>query len=394
MIRVFLFIAGVIILIGSEVLKVYFIMPFPGSQEDNTIDVAYFLHRNILWFRIIGIILVTWPAWHFLKSDKVWVRWPTIVVLAFWMLLSYMTNFQMMADEIFLQPRRKVMATVDANKVPVHDLVLGISINGDSRAYPIEIIGYHHQVRDTVGNEPVMITYCTVCRTGRVYSPVVEGRNESFRLVGMDHYNAMFEDQTTRSWWRQVNGEAVAGELKGKWLIEIPSQQMSLGAWINFHPDTKVLQPDSTFVDAYKNLSKYDEGRMEGRLESRDSLSWGDKSWIVGVQLGMASKAYDWNDFGKQRVINDRLGDESLVLALEPDSVTFHVWKKPDSLFFVYNDSLKAMLDTNTNSRWNWRGECVEGKLAGSRLEWQQAYQEYWHSWRTFRPQTLQYKSE
>ena len=42
-----------------------------------------------------------------------------------------------------------------------------------------------------------MVTYCTVCRTGRVFSPIVEGQPETFRLVGMDHFNAMFEDEGT-----------------------------------------------------------------------------------------------------------------------------------------------------------------------------------------------------
>lgn len=59
-----------------------------------------------------------------------------------------------------------------------------------------------------------MVTYCTVCRTGRVYSPMVNGKLETFRLVGMDHFNAMFEDASTKSWWRQSNGDCIAGPLK------------------------------------------------------------------------------------------------------------------------------------------------------------------------------------
>jgi hypothetical protein len=394
MLRLVLFVLGLIVLIGSEVMKVYFIMPFPGSQQSDTINLAYFLHQNISWVRMIGIAMVAVPAWHFMKSEKVWVRWPTIVVLSFWLLIVYMFNFKFLADEMFLQPRQKVMVTVDENKVPVRDLVIGISINGESRAYPIEIIGYHHQVRDTLGTEPVMITYCTVCRTGRVFSPIINGQSETFRLVGMDHYNAMFEDRTTRSWWRQVNGEAIAGDKKGEQLREIPSQQMSLEAWINFHPDSRILQPDSAFIDAYKNLEKYDEGKQEGRLEGKDSVSWLDKSWIVGVQVGMTPKAYDWIQLDSMRVINDKVDEASLLVALEPDSVSFHVWKKPDSLTFAYDDSLKSLVDTNTKSRWNWRGECIDGKLSGAKLDWQQSYQEYWHSWKMFRPQTLQYKPE
>ena len=102
------------------------------------------------------------------------------------------------------------------------------SNNGEAKAYPIQFLGYHHQVQDTVGGKPMMVTYCTVCRTGRVFEPVVNGKHEKFRLVGMDHFNAMFEDVTTKSWWRQVSGEAITGKLKGQQLPEVHSTQTSL----------------------------------------------------------------------------------------------------------------------------------------------------------------------
>jgi len=76
-------------------------------------------------------------------------------------------------------------------------------------------IGYHHQVRDTIAGAPVLVSYYTVCRTGRVFCPAVKGDPEVFRLVGMDHFNAMFEDATTHSWWRQANGQAIIGPRKG-----------------------------------------------------------------------------------------------------------------------------------------------------------------------------------
>lgn len=99
----------------------------------------------------------------------------------------------------------------------------------EASAYPIQFIGYHHQVRDTVGGQPVMVTYCTVCRTGRVFLPKVQGAAETFRLVGIDHFNAMLEDARTGTWWRQATGEAVGGPLRGEVLPEIASTQASLG---------------------------------------------------------------------------------------------------------------------------------------------------------------------
>jgi hypothetical protein len=389
MLRLLLFLAGIFVLISSEFLKVYYIMPFPGSQEDETIRIAYMLHNNIWWFRIAGLAIIAWPTFHFFRSQKVWVIWPTAVAIGVWLFMVYLANFVMLADKLFLEPKIKNMAVADANKVPSSNLILGVSLNGESRAYPIEVIGYHHQVRDSVGGKPVMVTYCTVCRTGRVFSPVVDGEVEEFRLVGMDHFNAMFEDSRTRSWWRQVNGEAIVGELKGKQLEEIPSEQMSLSSWIAAHPDTRILQPDTNFRQQYDSLALYDEGKIKGSLEGTDSVSWQKKSWVIGVQTDNDAKAYDWIETLKTHVVNDKVGETPVVVAIEPDNASFHVWQRPDSLIFSYNNGV--LTDSNTGSSWNWQGKCTDGKLAGSQLQYQQAYQEYWHSWKTFRPNTTQY---
>jgi hypothetical protein len=392
--KIFLFLLGILILVCAEVARVYFIMPFPGSQEDNVIDIAYFLHRNINLFRMIGILVIAYPAYHLIRFGKPTVRWTAVVLIVFWIFTCYNTNFRLMADKMFYQPEHKILVTKSQSKVADQALVLGVQINNEAKAYPIEIIGYHHQVRDTIGGKPVMVTYCTVCRTGRVYSPIVDGEPENFRLVGMDHFNAMFEDSRTKSWWRQVSGEAITGPLKGKQLDEIPSEQMTLQAWLSRHPDSYILQPDSLFNKQYAELAHYDEGKVIGRLEHTDSLSWKDKSWVVGVSLGLFARAYDWNDLKKQKLIQDELEQYPLLVVLENDTASFHVWSRivaSDTLTFSYSDSLQSIIDIKTKSRWDWSGRCVEGTWTGASLTPVQSYQEFWHSWRTFHPNTTQY---
>ena len=51
-----LFYISIIGLILFEILKVYFIMPFPGSQNINSIEVAFFLHSYRLYFRLLFVI--------------------------------------------------------------------------------------------------------------------------------------------------------------------------------------------------------------------------------------------------------------------------------------------------------------------------------------------------
>jgi hypothetical protein len=394
MTKAFLLFLGLLILFATEILRVYFIMPFPGSQHSNTIDIAYFISKNILWLRIIGLVIVIFPLISFFEHARVWKKILLSVVVLFYLFIFYMFNFKFLADKMFYQPKNKFLASVAENKVDTNGLVIAAVINGEAKAYPIEIIGYHHQVQDTIGGEPVIVTYCTVCRTGAVFSPFINNVYQHFRLVGMDHFNAMFEDEKTKSWWRQVTGEAIAGPLKGNALKELPSSQMRLGAWIREYPNTFILQPDTIFKKEYDDLSGYDSGTIKGGLEKRDSLSWKQKSWVVGIVQNNFAKAYDWNDLQKEKIINDTFHDIPVVLILENDSVTFHAFSRivnGQTLQFSWNNNLKILQDDNTHSTWSWSGKCIDGQLKNSILTPIQSYQEFWHSWQTFHPGTTVY---
>ena len=121
----------------------------------------------------------------------------------------------------------------------------------------------------------------------------------------MDHFNAMFEDKRTGSWWRQATGEAVVGPLRGQGLTELAARQMTLGEWAAEHPNTRVLQPDSAFADEFESMKKYDRGLSKGKLTRRDSASWKPKSWVIGVEKAGFPKAYDWNQLETSRILND-----------------------------------------------------------------------------------------
>ena len=384
---------GLLILIVIEILKVYFIMPFPGSQRSNSIDIAYFIHNNIRWIRLGGIILIAGPLVYYLTKGKRWQKIILLLVLVLYGVIVYAFNFKFLADKMFYQPTEKTFATSFTDSAK-NKLVIGVALHGEAKAYPIEIIGYHHQVKDTLGNEPVMVTYCTVCRTGRVYSPFVNGKYELFRLVGMDHFNAMFEDATTKSWWQQATGKAITGKLKGTQLPEIPSSQMRLGDWLALHPNSQVLQPDKNFSAKYDSLKGYDEGTIESSLEKRDTASWQFKSWVVGVVAGGKSKAYDWNDLLKRKIIQDSVNTGPLLITVEPNNKTFYVLSRAVQgkvLHFSYDASTHRLHDAETNSVWSLNGSCTEGTLKGKQLDFIQSYQEFWHSWQSFHPGTEKY---
>jgi hypothetical protein len=388
------FILGVLLLFGIEILRVYFIMPFPGSQRSDTIGLAYFIDHNRILLRIIGLLLVIVPLWSYWRRAK---RGPKVLLTAlmvFYGVVFYFFNFRFEADKMFYQPGNKIFAAAATNTVAGNKLVIGVALNGEVKAYPIQLIGYHHQVKDTIGNTPVIITYCTVCRTGRVFSPMVNGKPETFRLVGMDHFNAMFEDAGTHSWWQQATGVSIAGPLKNVQLTEIPSAQSSLAQWLQRYPDSKILQPDTVFNKSYEALADYDKGTIKGSLEKRDSASWKPKSWVVGVRWGDNAKAYDWNALIRNPLIQDTMGSLPVMILLGADSLSFHAWSRQvqgQTLQFEKTPGQPLLRDTNSGSTWNSNGLCIGGKLKDQQLTVLPAYQEFWHSWSHFHPMTTRF---
>ncbi|SEJ46788.1 Protein of unknown function [Dyadobacter koreensis] len=378
------FYIGIIGFILFEIAKVYFIMPMPGSQRMNSIDLAYFLHTWRWTFRILFMLLILLGSASVLKTRKKWLPALMILLVAG---VAYAANFEMAADTMFYQPKMLLLKNASDNKVEKDRLVIGVEENGEAKAYPIQFIGYHHQVQDQLNGKPIIVTYCTVCRTGRVFEPIVNNQPDEFRLVGMDHFNAMFEDGKTHSWWRQANGEAIAGPLKGRTLPEVRSTQTSLGEWLKLHPNSQIMQPDPAFQMKYDSMSKYESGKGKSTLTKTDSLSWKEKSWVVGIQINTDSKAFDWNRLKKERVINSEVGDTPTVLVLAADDKSFFAFQRSSKqeIFTMRNDTLFS-----ADKRYNLLGKNISTDSSNN-LKPVNAYQEFWHSWQTFHPKTEKY---
>jgi len=380
------FYAGLIGLGIFEILNVYFIMPMPGSQQMDSLALAYFLHSYRWIFRFIFLMLILIGAKSILQSKVLWLPISLFLLVA---AISFMFNFKMTAEQMFKQPANLVFKNQSENKVNPQQIALLVEINHEAKAYPVEYIAYHHQVEDQVGGRDVIVTYCSVCRSGRVFEPTVKGKQEKFRLVGMDHFNALFEDQTTKSWWRQVNGEAVAGPLKGELLPELESMQLSLEKIFELYPHVKVMQADQYFTNKYDSLFLYEQGLKQSKLTGTDTASWNDKSWVVGIDIGKESKAYDWNQLKQDRVINDVIGGKPIALVLAEDEKSFAAFIRTS-----LNDHLIIEKDILylAGRRFDFSGRSLQDSIPS--LQSVNAYQEFWHSWKTFHPETEKYQAD
>jgi hypothetical protein len=372
-------------------------MPFPGSQDLNAITVCYYLEKVIMSLRLIGLLFIVWYLFKFYTKNTFKQKAVKAIVFVLCIGSFYITDYMYKAETMFKETSKAIFANGLKNRVPLNYLVVGVVNNGVAKAYPLIYLGYHHKLQDDVGNKPVLVTYCTMCRTGRVYSPIINGVKQNFRLVGARHYNAIIEDESTKTWWYQATGNAAVGELKGKQLTELPYEQLTLAAWLQKHPETLILQPDRLYTADYADLKNYDRVQAVDRdstIKNKDSLM--RKSWVIGVIINGKAKAYDWRHIYAKRLLNDELDKSSLLIGIEKDSLSYHAWNTSvngKTLHFKLND--KGMLtDEETASVWDWDGLCLTGSQKGQHLAKIQAYQEYWHSWKHFHPGTTFWKGD
>ncbi|GAB3512223.1 DUF3179 domain-containing (seleno)protein [Emticicia fontis] len=384
-----LFWIGAICLIVPAFLQAYLLMPFPGSQDLEAIKLTYYLEKIILASRIIGLLLLAYPAWSYITKGSVKQRILVGIIVLIAGGLYYFTNVSYRAEVMFKEPGKMQFASQKDNKVPDSLVVMTVVNGGIAKAYPIKYVGYHHKIQDNVGDKPVLVTYCTMCRTGLVFSPIVDGKKQIFRLVGARHYNAVIEDEDTKTWWYQATGDAAVGAQEGKKLDIIPSEQMTLKAFFAQYPDGLVFQPDNTFNEEYDELKTYDRRQRK----DEDSLThpnkiW-DKSWVIGVSINQKNKAYVWPNVVNLTTLNDKIGDTPIAIIVEPDGHTYHVFERTiDGKILNFVQDPAGFRDRETNSLWNWKGESVEGELKGKTLVKVQSYQEYLRAWKQFHSPT------
>ena len=382
------FVIGFLIFIIPTALHAYWLMPFPGSQDLEVMENAYLIEKLLLPLQISGILFMIGPVLKVFLKGSFFKRMIVGLAGVVCFIIFYYSSFEYSAEEMFKEPSDVEFSTSEENKVPLNNVILGLVQNGEVKAYPLNYVGYHHKIQDSIGGKPVLITYCTMCRSARMYDPVLNGKKQTFRLVGARHYNAIIEDQETKSWWYQATGEAAAGPLKGSRLKEIDFEQSTLAAWLDRYPNSLILQPDTLYSENYERLKNYDKVRKYAQDSLyNDTLPMKWNNWVVAIKQKNRSKVYNWEHVLKYNPVNDTIGNMSVVVALEKDSLSLHTWNREVNgkvVEFEFDSAGKGLRDINTKSLYTWQGKCIEGPDSGQQLKRVASYQEFWSSWETF----------
>ncbi len=147
---------------------------------------------------------------------------------------------------------RFTSVTAASRFLEAREPVIELAVNGDVRAYPLQILIWHEIANDRVGGTPVAVTFCPLCNTTIVFDRRLGGRVLDFGTTGnLRNSDLVMYDRQTETWWQQFGGDAVVGALAGQKLRKLPAR---IVAWEDFereHPGGKVLSRNTGYGRSY-----------------------------------------------------------------------------------------------------------------------------------------------
>ncbi len=221
------------------------------------------------------------------------------------------------------------------------DLLLVLTYNGITRAYPTRILDTHEIVNDMFGPDPVAVTYCPLCGSGLAFDRRQDGQVLEFGVSSLLHNSDLvMYDRQTGSLWQQITGKAFAGKARGSQLRSLPLAMVEWKSWRLAHPDAQVLtveniKSDLYMKDAYVGYAQSD--RLYMPVSATDARLH-PKRVVYALEVGDQAIAIDGEWLAQQgqwsNAINDRNltvsyggeGDVSALLDGNPVTITRMYW--------------------------------------------------------------------
>jgi hypothetical protein len=236
-----------------------------------------------------------------------------------------------------------------------------------------------------------------------VWKRTIAGRVLTFHLAGINNQNFLMRDDESGTYWQQISGRAVSGPLSGSQLEPVRSDELTFSLWRSEWPTGTVLKPVSKYASEYEDKD-WEIHMLKARtvLDFRNS-GVKPRELMLGISAFGASRAFPVNRILQEKLIEDRVGTEPVLIVVGPDNKSIRVFRsrlhagEPSPDF--YRDVASSgsdqhaltgplMMDSATGSRWNFRGCAVSGRLTGRCLEEVPAMKDYWFDWRNYHPDT------
>ena len=269
-----------------------------------------------------------------------------------------------------------------------YELVFGVSINGDHRAYPQRVMDWHEMANDVVGGVPVALAYCTLCGAAILFETLPEGRALPFEFGSsglLYRSNKLMFDRQTDSLWNQFTGRPVVGRLVGSG-IELKIRPVVVSRWKDWrekHPDTRILSLETGHRRDYSPGKPYGDYFVHPALMFPANVSdWRlkPKDYVFGVRLPEGRKAWPIKAFEGGRVVNDAVGGVNVVLVGEALGEMVRAYRREAHEFAAGNGPNEL---TAAGGTWKITEDALLGP-DGATLPRVPGHNAFWFAWQNY----------
>jgi hypothetical protein len=286
----------------------------------------------------------------------------------------------------------KMLNPNDATYLFDEDIVFGISINGDHRAYPKRILAWHELFVDEIANTKIAGVYCTLCGTMIAYGMV---HNQKYYDLGTSGFlyrsNKLMYDKESQSLWSTIDGTPVLGPLTDQEikLESYPTVTTTWGEWKKRHPSTKVLSIDTghkrdygpgVAYSAYFSTDKlmFPVPKIDKRLRNKDEV------------LVIRAKNYENNPIAisisylkKHKIYMDKIADQQFIVISEKDGWV-RAYETKNINFKSYK---KGKLNDENGEEWKVNEQFILGPN-NAKFARIPTHNSFWFAWYNAHPNT------
>jgi hypothetical protein len=302
----------------------------------------------------------------------------------------------------------RFLAAGDVDFLEDQEPVVVVEVEGDVRAYPMQIMTWHEIVNDTIGGVPVTVTYCPLCNSAIAYHRELGDRILDFGTSGLLFNSALvMYDRQTESLWSHFTAEGIVGALAGEELDVLPAPIVSWESFRDANPDGLVLSRETGHERNYGDnpYLGYDDvdsppflfdGEVDGRLAAKER--------VVGIGGDVDPVAVRRSELAEAGVLEVDIDGEEVVVwhlpgtasGLEGGSVAggrdvgaVGVFRPVvDGQELTFRHDGEGFVDEQTSSRWDIFGRATSGPLEDSELEPVDHVDTFWFAWGAYQDDT------
>jgi Protein of unknown function (DUF3179) len=229
-----------------------------------------------------------------------------------------------------------------------------------------------------------------------VWKRTARGRELHFYLAGINNQNFLMRDRETGSWWQQVTGRAIAGELAGSALELMPNDELTFALWKSEAPQGRalVLAPVPGHEKGYDKEWEKEVAKYPVPL-TFPGQGLKDRDVVLGIVIGGQARAFPLEKARGASPVEDKIGGVPVALVTGPDGESVRVFRSQlNGLDIeIYRDAQNPewrLVDSRGNT-WSFSGCATSGPAAGQCLEKINFLKDYWFDWKNYNPRTTVY---